>query len=1473
MTSRLLRSLSTAFKESDVKRTEQIFYDITHSLTVVHFDPLNSKYQSDLLISMMNTVLPFLSHSNLKMRLQAESFLGHWSSLISAFSPDSLLNSYNFFDAVSTLQPNAQAIIFNFFTNTICSIPPSQRIIHIGTCHCMLMSSKPALLTKLAQDVWVLLRAELTVSNVASIVKFLVNSSIPKVVSFLCMKDPDELFPIVARDANLQFLKEFIPHWPTYVIVDVNLLRDRIVESLNSSNSSDISAGIEIVQLIADRMFIPPLLSQFNSWKAILNAMNELLASNKCTVSHKAALIDLSASLSKFEMISQRELQKFLVFNLDLPTTLQVSIIKLSACFVIRRKLPVGLIEYLKKQAILRDPLLYVAVLNFLQKCFNDFFLIAPQEAKNLLDLCLHPLPRYFVEQLQILRLFNHIDWNVFLIDMLPMKLIDIILGFLKEPHPSVVSKLSKFIQKMRIELPYAELNWFEDSSYYLSIFHNLDPSFIIELLDANMIPSASYPIATEAIAESLTRQIIDNENAQQSAPNSPSNSPKRSIYMPFNSSSFPASFIPHFDSSYDQKDESNSSNNNPISSHIYMQVFSRAIPIILEGIKALGFELDSNMKSLIPLISNNWARYSEKMPQLLEIISESFPESTFGKIIENSLKLIVLSVNEIKLKTENIIGLINIARIFASCFTDTTCQLLLKLKDIKFDSRIQSAILHFFDRALPFSHAEIIALTAVQTIPWENLLKLKEYLEVAADTNGEILIILDLITNENAEPHKSFLALKNNHEYVEKCMEIYEFDEWMITRDDFDYISTLSNIKAELEKLDDIHKEVIHLYPKTFSVKRKQRKYSRAGDFTFKFDDSISLGYEYASMENIQPETIVEKPNPAVPFNPYNSSSPSRTELFTFLWFSDRSIESIQVSNKETNENLDNNERVSKWSEIEKYAIEISDDEKFVAAFFSYARRKNLHIDLKEWPSLLSVNRNSDYSLISVALYFSFIKNTKYNELDSNQLDLIERTAIELGIQTASEFNLLQAVKTLTGLDKLVIESIISIDSSRFGEIPYFSITKIEEIFEIMKNDANSMFLPDCLHILSQNLLPSLPISHHEQFNFPPNVDVIKDYINTDVKIKTRIKKITQINSNTNDNSSSCEKTKNNGNMNETGELNLDVNEKEKENEKEYEWSISNSIVQLIVTSRNCDLFIFYFLNCIDFSREQFLEIIQQIPPGHPLYSYYLTVKLTLNEQKEYSGFTNDRLDKLFNFIANKPPSYSRELIAILLDSKNKYDLILSKSDKNRLIKLMPPVFYELLFKGFDLISTNLYDKRFPFVEESVLSLSVIDKDSFKYLNNVIQNGTHSSYNIIKDVYRLNNNELCQMFNTLNVDLAKLELCDRIASLLAYSPRYMCDTVSTMKQVLKQMAPDQLMTAFISNDFLNAPLQINVFLCVKMIVKAMVKMNNDMSKKNIEIIQAMIENRVTDKKLLELFESTNDLESLSILCESNIIS
>lgn len=1668
MASRQLKSLRNALLNRDTAKSEQILFEINHTTFVVNFDQnlLNNKlFKPGLFVSMMNTILPMLNNESLKIRMQLESFLTHWSSLISGFSPISLLKAYEHFDAVSTLPPSSQAIIFNLFTNTISAIPPSEVVSYIGTCHCMLMASKPEMLTKLAQNVWSLLRSQLTVNNVGSIVKFLVNSSIPNIVSFLCMKDPDTLFPIVAETSNLQFLKDFIPHWPDEVPLNIQLIENKIIEAATSSSSNNISAAIEAVELIAQKMSAPPISSHFTSWKNIIQCLSDVWTSKHCTISHQAALIDLFTALTKFEIIPTKDMQRFLIFHQSndkgsiietFPTTIQVSLVKMAAIFVNKGQIPIGLIEFLKKQAILRDPLLFVAVLQFLQKCFNQFYITAPCHLLELLELVLLPLPRYFVEQLQIIKLLDTIDWTAFPISKLPMNLIDIVLGFLTEPHPSVVEKLALFIQKMNIELPYAKLDWFEDASYYLIIFNKLDPSFIIELLDAHMLPSASYSIATASLVNAFSEQNLKEQNGSDV-----------------------------------QTDVENKFNINQVAPLL----FSRVIPIIIEGVKTLGYEIDQQMKSLKSLGTDNWHEYSEKLPQLLEIVNGQFSESTFGQIIENSLKLVNFTLKAVKdkMNQDNVIGLINTAKIFGCCFTKATCDLLLTIQsEFEFTEEVQKAMLHYFDRSLPFSESDIIAYTAVQILKWDDLIsKMMEYLEIAADSNGDILIILELLKSDLSQelsPHRSFLSLKNCPNYLNKCIKEIPFDEWIICQNDLEFISQLSSIEIDMLKLDDWHQQVVFMYPKSFIIVNSARKFSHVGDFRFNLNTNIMLleqndgvdcfdVIENESKQLKSPQKIPDIINPYKGLNLSNTDECSLYELFCFLWFSNRQVNSQQ------------------WKSIENYVMSMNNDLRLVCAFFCYTWRNHMDFDTEKWPKLIKIDQKSHFSLLTVTLYLSLIKDLRSNiqlaeikshdepgnietstqnesnsteilnengsnlaenlnqgrsdsteNLNSNlsnsfetenserviltddEIDLIERTSISIGIQNSSEMNLVEAFKTETGIRKMLIESIMRIDLNRFSKIlPYLSLNAITDVLESMKDESLHVFLPDMFGVLVDllqfNELPKSPF-YDIDFQLPSGIDSFLYYDN-EIQIDTssiidlsgyfRSNSII-IDSNSSDSishSAAAIPYKRSSTIHVTNspsveylnilerntdsfgklllkymKLDISVIKRHENNYKvQLDSRTTNLITNFIIETQQpshsnglhnastspttistasigatiqCMIssFIFYLLNKVNFTREQYLRIVQVIPPGHPLYTYYFTSKITPDEQmylnetinqfvlnlkpflvtgnNNINVFTMDRFDRLLNYLQNKPPSYSRELLKILINAASKtpkkvktsrsngkrkkseifndklfndsvkntcenHEIIIStKNEISKLIKAMTPIFFEFLIQGFDALLPNqsktyanlnqrLYDDRFPVVQESILSFNDIDTDSFKCVKQFAIKSSQSAHLVTTKLFELIHKKskgedeketvhinFCHLFNALNDDLAVIELCDQISSLLVYSSdenpsrRYLFDTIYTLKIFIEKVPLDQLMMAFFSNDFLNAKVKITVFLCVKMIINAIKRSNDEKLKEKIDIIAAMIQNRVDDPKFYEILDGSNDIVSLSHLLMNN---
>ncbi|OHT07811.1 hypothetical protein TRFO_23848 [Tritrichomonas foetus] len=824
---RSLKQLDNNIQNKEYEKAEAKLVDISSSLVVTYFIPTDSKFKHDLLPSILQKVLPITYNEQLNLRFQAESFLTHWYSLLSSFSPVYLLTVYQSLQT-TTLQPAAQASLLTFLTNALHYISPNSREDYLGTCHSLLLSSQPEFLNHLTKSDWELLANTFSLQIIPAIVKFLLNSPLNIAVVTFLKKDPASTLPIILSGSNLQFLKELIPLIPANVQIPIEMLKGRLFEAINSQNSQEISGAIEIIILLINR---PRLSEDKEIWKEIFNEVTNFWSTTK-VVSQKSAIIDLFTYAAKFNMIPINVLHKFMYFDSSVPTVMSTSIIKCCAFYVkMEKKLPHGITSFLINNATERDPLLFVATIEFLVECFNEFYEILPRSAEKLLDLCINPLPQYFVEQIALIKLIKNINFDVFPESKLRTPILDIILNFINKPHPSVIPEIQSLIDQKKIILPYTKLDWYEKAPSYLTLLPYCDPLFIMELLDCNLLPAASYPSAIASIASEL-------------------------------------------------KDE-----DKPVAK----KLFNRCLHVILEALHVLKIEYQ-RASSLKKSATKEWHHLCKGLPEMLAMINDNLPNTPFGKIIDSSLLLLASTIKYVEMSINRAIDLIEIAKVFGTAFTVNSCKIVEEVNRNFKDLKITSQISNFFTKTFPYDDSLYVSLSAIECLPKYQLECVNDHMNAAANTNRSIM----LKVQQKKGLYNTFLGLKNDkskEEFVQQCIQEIPFENWQIEEEDFEFISGLKEIHVKnLTFLDEIHRKVVDLYPESFIIENETKF-----DNSYIFEDlpeTVNIGHEISD-EFDQDLPLVERviPPEVEPISPYKYVPPSKATLRSFLWFSKRTI------------------------------------------------------------------------------------------------------------------------------------------------------------------------------------------------------------------------------------------------------------------------------------------------------------------------------------------------------------------------------------------------------------------------------------------------------------------------------------------------------------------------------------------------------------------------------------------------------
>lgn len=1347
LVTRSLKSLSSFVAKETPERCQSKLLEIQGNLKVAYFNPTASDYKPGMLTLVLQQILPITYHQNVQLRLQAETFLFRLSSLVSSFSPKSLFSSYAELEkgTTSALQPGASALVFTFWARSLRACNPGKRAEQINTCYNLLLSSQADMLKRVVPEVWMLLKDCLEIEELKNAIRKLIEAGLSQAVSTLCERDPRELFGIVAKEASLQFLKEFIPEWANAHDVCFDLLSDRIIEFLSGTNSAMISSALEVVCLVINGLRKPVASTDGDSWGAVMKAIEETWA--KATESQKAKIIELCALAQKVGMVKLEQLRKFLVFDRKLPGVILVAVIKVGTIFVVEEgKIPHGFLDFFRNMAIERDPLLYLACLNCLQECFHQMHAVAPTRTEELLDLCLTPLPRYFVEQLAVINMFLAFDWEKFPITRLKTKMVDIVVGFIKEPHPSVVAELPKLIRATETVVPYLQLDWFELAPSYLSFLPSCDPVFIMELLDGGFLAPAFYANALKAVSEVVVK------------------SSDRALGR---------------------------------------ELFSRAMSVLEVALNTLQIKAEGT-STFKAYRTSKWKHYCKAVPKLFETVDDDLSMTSFGQMIEASLFLINATLMSAECTVDSVLCLASISVIFGCAFTYICSKIVRRLP--RKDSKSEAMIFKFFELQFPFDCSVDVALAAFDSlkpmeIVWNE--NLQPYMKAAAAKSREVL---SKYRHKDEDYFPTFLVLAQDpakQEYVKKSAAAVPFSEWVIEDGDLEFLSSLKDIQVpDYEALDERHKKIVDEYPSVFVV-QNVRKETTESLFEYCFE-KVSLDGEIAQGEDVDPPVEKQELQSIdVPLSPYPARDPSHASLLGYLWYSERNVF--------TDED---------WNKVEAYALSLN-DYKFFSAFLGFGLRHSLGISIDQWAKKLILNRNDTNTHVAISLFFHYL-HKKWDDLSDAETHLIHSSIMELGLQNSSPPHLIELYSTEVGYRRMVIESIMSIDPTRFHDFPLVEhalsskehfFEHLDDILELLSREDAINYKAETVSMFSRHFFPMLPFSYSEQTDIPPAVPGFERYLPSSIEPRV------------------------------FQEIQVDE-------------QVLDKLITFFSNHRNCDHFMFQLIFHMKITKEQYQQLLVPMREFSQSQSPHIHVEMAnLVAYNKSSNLSSGSID------THRPASVTRQLMDLLLSP---HCPELGLVEQTPILLKMRPVFYNLLTKGFEVMRAKVFDEKYPIVEESALAMQPVSQQALARAKAVFQVSPVVSCQIIELLHETSDNLLCQYFNTTTPAAAFVEIAKEIAKVMAKDRKLVNDTIQLMRVLLRYAPLGEVVDTFTSEEFLNGDDLPNVFVMFLMVKRAVLAAGDESLTAKWNETEQKLPERVSATERLDLFRSDDIPTALS---------
>lgn len=1223
-------------------------------------------------------------------------------------------------------------------------------------------------------------------------------------------RDPQTLLPIILNESSLQLLSQIIPLIPKHIHVPISLIKERISNAIRGAfeNASEASCAIELTNLLSQRERFP---NENQDWLEIFTEIHQLWSNPKLIISHRAAILDCISSFALHHFISVDSLQPYFViyqivspsttidddnvyeYDFDyqfvagddqmksqnelfrvMPTSLIVSFIKLTSAFILlKEKVPKGFSMFCMRILFERDPLLFVALINLLADCFNVMYKIIPNISTKIINACLNPLPQYFVEQIAVLHLIESIDFEQFTVKKLRYTISDIIKSFIQNPHPSLLNEIKNLIDKLHIILPISELDWFEHIPSILSLLPYSSPYLILELIDANLIPPASYPLAISSLSSTISWFSESN-------------------YKSVEICKLPYCF-------FDKKQVSEFST----------EVIQRALYIVFESIKLLKLDFKPVSQLNKQNTSNRWDYISSSLGNLYEMINENLNDTTFGKIIASSLEIIAVTSKYVSFITiSKAIDFLKIANIFATSFTVECCQIVSEIartvemlnQDASSRPELQNyhnELIKFFSSTFQFDYCVQVSLAAIECLKPEELTILKEYIDQASNLNRIVILMNKASSSSNIfiknvdgkaliAYYNTFLAFKYDpemSEYVNKCIYEIPFENWVIEEADSGFINKFKGIKIErFDALDDLHKRIYNLMPNNFTIQEQTEKPETSILFD-SIENKINLNsingidklISNISKEVLYDNDVVVLSEDKVniePYSPYVGFEASPSILFGFLWNSNRKVTDDE------------------YQKIQNYSLSLNNS-KIASAFLAYSSRHHFNlVDIEKWIASIKIDKFDHYSILSFCILTSFIRK-KWSELSNNELKFINGTLIELGYHDISPYNIVSIYKEENMISKMVAESIISIDPTLYEEFPLFG-----DIFTGHEN-----FLKNSKHIISQiprnikleykparirdqsnsslerygsqtnlndgasNQAEAFPIRHAQSVNFSSSdfqkssesksfefeeEDVDESFYNSEVIENDGVPfpllfELQAIFSRYLSPSVPLSKYEQYSIPHGVPfidsnyyPVSIELDHFHILNHSNQLRKIKNRLLFIFERSSVCDSFLFYVLFHLGLTESEYqrcVKSLERFTRSHSLYSHIVFSRLSRilqleigdahlsldtkqpnakNSQPATPAYTNLLNDNSLFIDGVKTPSMTREFASLL--SSPYLPSNITRSDVKIIIKNANflPVALTLLIKGFEVFSLNLYDKSTPLFQlrdEDYLLLSLSPK------------------------------------------------------------------------------------------------------------------------------------------------------------------
>lgn len=465
------------------------------------FIPNSGEYSQGFVKTMISTIIPYVAHRETVIRTKSSNLLNHWLAVATSFCPKEVIKACTG-DERLMYPPAGQAILLTWFAHALSSLPKTEQSGYAKICQSMAFHSTAVTLKDLPMQFWTFMRIHLSIPELNEVLLPLSHPDLAPAAAFICRKSMVVMAKSVLAIASMEFVAKFIAALRRGEDrIDSVVVCERVANSLQESDSSIVSAGIEVLIQLLNFIWWNPSEEEIMFLTPLCYTMRRLVDTESTLCVHRAGCIEALVTCSSHGVVSIDDVLPFVSFGGDEPAPIQMACLKVSFVLIEKDEMRKDIFGFYETVTRERDPILFAEFLERFAENYSKLRNIDETLTLKLVNSCLSPIPTYYVEQLRVLWLLRAMPLADLIDERLCVRPDMIVSEFVKKPSPQVVPELKRLLEYLDIEVGVNQLSWFDDSvSMSLELVSKLDPHMILELLDIGQISSSCLPSCLDVL-------------------------------------------------------------------------------------------------------------------------------------------------------------------------------------------------------------------------------------------------------------------------------------------------------------------------------------------------------------------------------------------------------------------------------------------------------------------------------------------------------------------------------------------------------------------------------------------------------------------------------------------------------------------------------------------------------------------------------------------------------------------------------------------------------------------------------------------------------------------------------------------------------------------------------------------------------------------------------------------------------------